>query len=402
MARFLREARLFLFAFTIRRLSFTINSVRILHISSAKTYGGGEKHFVDLCRGLARRGHDVFAALRPTNEWQKRLDFLPPENILRVSLRNSFGVLSATRIAEFIRENNIEIVHAHVARDYIPASLACRMAKNARFVLTRHVLFPLKAVHRFTLTNLAKAIAVSKPVEANLQNVFTKEKVVLVSNGIDVEAFENADRKELRRTFRLEHNIPHDAFLIGTVGELKVLKGQRDFILAAQIVAQKYPEARFVIVGKDHSFKQDFRRELKRLVKIFRMEEKFVWLEWAEDTASLLSALDVFVSASHLESFGLAILEAMAIGCAIVATGTEGANELLQTNRSGKLVPVKEPIRLAAAIGEFLSDEASRRHHGGNAQMRAKEKFGLERMIGETEKLYQEVSARVIQRSFEI
>ncbi|MDQ3748629.1 MAG: glycosyltransferase family 4 protein, partial [Acidobacteriota bacterium] len=122
--------------------------MRILQISSAKTFGGGEKHFVDLSRGLTTRGHEVFAALRPTNQWQEKLDFLPPESILHVSLRNSFGVLSAQKIAEFIREKNIEIVHAHAARDYIPASLACRIAKNARFVLTRHVLFPLKPFHR--------------------------------------------------------------------------------------------------------------------------------------------------------------------------------------------------------------------------------------------------------------
>ena len=367
--------------------------MRILHISSAKTFGGGEKHFVDLCRGLSARGHEVFAALRPTNEWQKQLDFLPPENILHVSLRNSFGVLSATRIAEFIRDHDIEIVHAHVARDYIPASLACRIAKNARFVLTRHVLFPLKSVHRFTLNNLSKAVAVSKPVEANLQNIFSKEKVVLVSNGIDVEALKNLNRENLREAFRYAHNIPFDALLIGTVGELKILKGQRDFILAAQIVARKFPDARFIIVGKDNSFKQDFRRELKRLVKIFRMEDRFLWLDWAEDTASLSAALDVFVSASHTESFGLAILEAMAVGGAIVATGTEGANELLQTGVSGKLVPVKEPIRLAEAIIDLLGDEKMRLNLGKNAQTRAGGKFGLEKMIAETEKVYREISS---------
>ncbi len=374
-------------------LPFTIYHlpVRILHISSARTFGGGEKHLVDLCRGLNARGHDVFAALRPTCEWQKRLDFLPPKNILHVSLRNSFGVLSATRIAEFIRENNIEIVHAHVARDYIPASLACRMAKTAKFVLTRHVLFPLKPFHRFTLTNLSKAIAVSKPVEANLQNIFSKEKVALVSNGIDVAALGKLDRKKLREAFRFEQNILFDAFLIGTVGELKVLKGQRDFILAAQIIAQKFPDARFVVVGTDNSYKQDFRRELKRLVKIFRLEKQFLWLDWVEDTASLLAALDVFVSASHTESFGLAILEAMAIGCAIVATGTEGANELLQTNHSGKLVPIKDPIRLAEAISDFLTDEETRVTFGQNAQTRAKENFDVERMIVATEKVYQEI-----------
>jgi len=365
--------------------------VRILHISSARTFGGGERHFVDLCRGLTLRGHEIFAALRPTNEWQARLDFLPPENILRVSLRNSFGVLSAQKIAEFIRANDIEIVHAHAARDYIPSSLACRMAKTAKFVLTRHVLFPLKSVHRFTLNNLSKAIAVSKPVEANLQKIFSKEKVVLISNGIDVDSRMNVNLEKLRQEFRFEHNIPFDAFLIGTVGELKVLKGQRDFILAAQIIAQKFPDAHFVIVGKDNSVKKDFRRELKRLVKIFRLEERFLWLDWVEDTAPLLAALDVFVSASHTESFGLAILEAMAIGGAIAATGTEGANELLQANVSGKLIPMKDPVKLAEAIGEFLSDEKLRETSGKNAQARAKEKFGLERMIEETERVYQTV-----------
>ena len=200
--------------------------MRILQISSARTFGGGEKHFVDLCSGLTNRGHEVFAALRPTNEWQARLDFLPTENILHVSLKNSFGVLSAHKLAEFIRDKNIDIVHAHAARDYIPASLACRMARRAKFVLTRHVLFSLKPFNRFALTNLSKAIAVSKPVEANLQNIFSKEKVVLISNGIDVEALANVEREKLREAFRFEHNIPFDAFLIGTVGELKILKGQ--------------------------------------------------------------------------------------------------------------------------------------------------------------------------------
>jgi len=204
----------------------------------------------------------------------------------------------------------------------------------------------------------------------------------------------NVNREKLREEFRFEHNVPFDAFLVGTIGELKVLKGQRDFILAAQIVAQKFPEARFVIVGKDNSFKQDFRRELKRLVKIFRLEDRFLWLDWVEDTAPLLAALDVFVSASHTESFGLAILEAMAIGSAIAATGTEGANELLQANVSGKIVPMKDPIRLAEAVNTLLSDEKLCETLGKNAQARAKEKFGLERMIFETEEVYKEFSTR--------
>jgi len=366
--------------------------VRVLHINSARTFNGGEQHFVDLCRGLTRRGHEIFVALRPTNKWQARLE-LPPENILHVSLRNSLGVLSATRIAEFIRERNIEIVHAHAPRDYIPASLACRIAKNAQFVLTHHVVFPMKPFHRLALNNLAVSIAVSEAVEANLRRIFPPDKIAFVANGIDVASRAGASREKLGQEFRFEHNIPFDALLVGIVGELKLLKGQRDFILAANIVAQKFPDARFVVVGKVGSARKDFRRELKRLVKIFRLEERFLWLDFVEDNSALLAALDVFVSASHTENFRLAILEAMASGCAIVTTETRGARETLDETM-GKFVPVKEPVRLAEAIGEFLTDETMREDFGANAQTKAKEKFDVGKMITEIEKVYQEILAR--------
>jgi glycosyltransferase involved in cell wall biosynthesis len=240
--------------------------MRVLHISSAKTYGGGERHFVDLCRGLQSRGHEVFAALRPTNEWQGRLDFIPPENVLHVSIRNSFGVLSAMRIAEFVRDNKIEIVHAHVARDYIPASIACLAAKDAKFVLTRHVLFPLKPFNRFALKNLSKAIGVSDSVGKGLRKVFPRDKVEVIYNGIDLAAMDEPTLAPIGREFRELHNIPLDALVVGTLGELKELKGQRDLVLAANEIVKKMPGCRFVVVGKDNTIDRSFRRELKRLV----------------------------------------------------------------------------------------------------------------------------------------
>jgi glycosyltransferase involved in cell wall biosynthesis len=365
--------------------------VRILQVSSARTFGGGERHLVDLCRGLTKRGHEIFIALRPTNEWQHRFDFLPNENFLHVSLRNSFGVMSAQKIAEFIKENKIEIVHAHLGRDYIPSSLACRIAGNAKFVLTRHVLFPMKPFQRLALSNLSKAIAVSRAVEENLCKVFQKEKVVMISNGIAVANWAKTDYEKLRHEFRLLHDIPFDADLIGTIGELKILKGQRDFVLAAHETAKKYPNSYFVIVGRDNSFKKEFRRELKRLVKVFNLENRFLFLDWVEETASLMAALDVFVSASHSESFGLAILEAMISGKAIVASETDGAKELLEDNLSGKLVPVYEPAKLAEAIGELLENKNLQMILGTNARKIATDKFSIEKMIDETESIYKEL-----------
>lgn len=363
--------------------------MRILQISSARTFGGGERHLIDLTRGLTARGHEIFVVLRPTNEWQERFDFLPAERIFHSSIRNAFGVFSAQKIANFAVENKIEIIHAHAGRDYIPASLVCRMTKNAKFVLTRHVLFPMKPFHKFALGNLSRAIAVSSAVQSNLLKIFPTEKVVLIPNGIDADL--PPDRRKLGEEFRFLHNIPFDASLIGTIGELKELKGQRDFVLAASEIAGRNSEAFFIVVGRDNSSNQQFRRELKRLVKVFNLEDRFLWLDWVEDLRSLLAALDVFVSASHSESFGLAILEAMTNKTAIVATATEGAKELLQTGETGLLVPLKEPVKLAEAIEHLLTDDQQRETFGENARNFAESKFSLDKMIEKTESLYREI-----------
>jgi glycosyltransferase involved in cell wall biosynthesis len=364
-------------------------TVRILQISSSRTFGGGERHFVDLCRGLQQKGHDVFAALRPTNVWQDRLEFLPRSNILHVSIRNSFGILSANKMAGFVRDNEIEIIHAHVARDYIPASIACTLSGRAKFVLTRHVLFPLKPFNRFALKNLSKAIAVSPGVELALTKVFRPQQIALVANGIDIEDLGRIDREAVRNEFRMEHGILPDALLVGIIGELIELKGQRDFILAANELAPRVPAAHFVVVGRDNSIDQKFRRELKRLVKVFGLEERFLWLDWVDDTRPLFAAMDLFVSASHTESFGMAILEAIASGTPVIATDTDGARELLAN--PDLLVPIADPVRLAEKIGEILSDSERRSSIATAAMTSARSKYSLDRMITATEKLYMDL-----------
>ncbi len=363
--------------------------MKILQINSTVNFGGGERHLIDLTKGLINRKHDVFVAIRPNCEWKKRLETIAKYEL---PLRNSLDVASAIKLAKFIKANKIEIVHAHTARDYMVASLAVRMAKTAKLILTRHVLFPIKSA--FLLKNVSKIIAVSSAVETTLSKSFPTKKIAVIPNGIDLANWSNVDNERFRKEFRFEHEISYDDFVIGIVGELKQLKGQEDFVLAAQIVAKKFPNAFFVIVGKDNSITKEFRLTLKRLVKIFNLESRFLWLNWVEDTSYLLSALDLFVSASHTESFGLAIVEAMANKTCIVATKTEGAKEILEDEKTALLSEIKNPIELAEKICELIRNKEKRDFLANNAQTVAKEKFGLQKMIDETEKLYQDLVAK--------
>lgn len=361
--------------------------MRILQITSAKNFGGGERHFRDLAFGLKERGHDVFVAIRPTNQWRDRLDFVADENTLLVSIRNSFGMFSAKRMASFIQKNDIDIVHAHVARDYLAASVAARVAKRAKLVITRHVLFPLKPFHKIALKNVDAAVAVSPAVATELEKIFPRSKIHTISNGLDVTLPENFT--EIGREFRMFHKIPLNSPLVLAVGELKPLKGQIDLVLAAGEVIKRIPDAHFCITGVDNSSGNRFRRELRRLSRTLGIARHFTWLDWVEDTRPAFAAADLFVSPSHSESFGLAMLEAMASQKTVIATRTEGAKTLIDDPKL--LVPVNEPVALAMAISEMLANTDAREQAGIRLRHRAEKEFSLERFIDGHQSLYDEL-----------
>src|SRR5258705_12307054 len=137
--------------------------MRILQISSASSFGGGERYLVDLTNTLVARGHDLYAVLRPQSPLIAHLR-TPAKNIKTLPLRNALDAQSARELARFVKEHQIEVVHAHMARDYSLAAYAARRNPATRFIVTRHVLFPLSRLHRWMLARAARIIAVSTPV----------------------------------------------------------------------------------------------------------------------------------------------------------------------------------------------------------------------------------------------
>src|SRR5436190_14101094 len=142
--------------------------MRILQICSAREIGGGERHLADLANGLAGRGHEVFAAMAPGSPVRAELSSVPAENMIELPMRNALSLRSGWQLSRLVRDQRIEIVHAHLARDYPLAALAAGRSA-AQLVLTRHVLFPLSRIHRLTLRRTSRVIAVSEAVAGGLR-----------------------------------------------------------------------------------------------------------------------------------------------------------------------------------------------------------------------------------------
>ncbi|HEX6648614.1 MAG TPA: glycosyltransferase family 4 protein [Pyrinomonadaceae bacterium] len=361
--------------------------VNILQISSASSFGGGERYVADLTNSLTDRGHTVYAALRPRSPLIRHLR-LPEERVLILPLRNALDVQSAHELDRLVRRQKIEVVHAHMARDYSLASYAARRNRQTKFIATRHVLFELSRVHRHTLSRAARVIAVSQAVAKELrsQGIVEEGKIATVPNGIDVQRFARACAGFDRAPFLRRMGFASECVLVGSVGELRMLKRHDDFIRASARVAKDVPEAHFVLAGVDAT--GEVQQQLERLVGELGLRDRFHFLGWVDEAEALLCAMDVFVSASETESFGLAIVEAMAAGTAVVATRTEGAQEVIEDQTTGLLVPVGDVEAIAESVTALLKNPEKRREIAMHAQEAANARFGLRRMVDEIEKLY--------------
>ncbi|MBA3440926.1 MAG: glycosyltransferase family 4 protein [Pyrinomonadaceae bacterium] len=343
-----------------------------------------------MANALVEQGHDVYVALVPDSPLHQKLAPLPAQNLLTLRMRGAVDVASAIKLARFARKHQIEIVHAHRARDYPLAALAAKLASYPRLILTRHVLFPLGRWHRFTLSNVHRVIAVSNAVAASLraQQIFPAHKICVIHNGINVQSFDLAvsgfDRDAYRRSLHLAAR-----FLVGCLGEISQVKGHEDFVRAAANLAEQRPDTEFIIAGSDVSPTAVNRARLEHLIAQLNLRERVHLIGHLEDVAPLLSSLDVFVSASHTEAFGLSIVEAMASGVAVVANATDGAREVIDDGETGRLVPIGDAGAMAAAINALLEDEEERKRLGTLARAAARKQWSLNRMVTATESIYQ-------------
>lgn len=367
--------------------------MRILQVSSARAFGGGERHLADLSRSLVERGHEVYAAIERGSPLREALLVgLPPANIFELSLSNLLDMRGAFKLGLLAREHRIEIVHAHVARDYLPAFLVTkRRSHAARFVATRHVLFRLGRVNLNVLSRASRVIAVSEAVARSLraQGGFDAEKIRVVTNGVDLRRFDEA-RANFERE-EAERGTIRTPLRVGIVGELSEVKGQECFVRAAALLDKEFGDSvEFLVVGEDESRSGEYGARLRRLVAELRLTESVRLLGRREEIAPLIASLDVLVSASRTESFGMVLAEAAACGVPAVATATEGAREIVDDGVTGLLVPIDDVRALASSVASLLKDESLRRALGSRARESARARFGLERMAAETERVYEE------------
>jgi L-malate glycosyltransferase len=359
--------------------------MKLMEIVSGDGVNGAIVHCLLLTRELARRGHSVTVLCRP-EAWIRHELRSDPIQVVESDLHRE-PLDELRRVAAIVSAQQIELVHTHMPSAHIFGALLGWM-HSAPHVATAH------AHNRHWHWMLHdRVIAVSEATRKfhTSYNLVSRHRIEVIHNFVDYSRFAAVPpeaRTRMRASLKVDGSWP----LIGFVGNVFAEKGWLDLVRVLSKVSVVLPNTRLLVVGDGPA---DYRSALEREAAQLGVSPQIIWAGPRFDIPEVLSAIALFVSASHDEAFPLSSLEAMAAGVAVVAAAVGGLPELVCDGETGVLVSPGDLDMMANVIVTLLRDEDQRNRFGAAGRRRVRERFSTESQIPRVENAF----ARAIARS---
>jgi glycosyltransferase involved in cell wall biosynthesis len=318
--------------------------MKILHITNdIQEIGNGIVNVaVDLACLQAKDGHDV-AFASGGGEYEKLLANYEVQHFYLNQKRTPLNILKAgVNYRLILQKFQPDIVHVHMMTGAVLA-LTLRFGNKYSLVSTIHNEFQRSSI---IMGFADRVIAVSKAVANSISTRWRipSSKIRVVANGV-LDSPRNCHKKDF-----LAKNLKHPAIV--TVSGMYRRKGVGELIEAFAAIAGEFPEAHLYLVGNGPELES-----LQEQARSTAFAERIHFEGFQREPQSYLLSTDIFVLASHNESFGLAIAEARTVGTsAIIASNVGGIPETLDDGRAGILVPPKDSEALATSLTVLLDN----------------------------------------------
>ncbi len=358
----------------------------LLYLIYGFRIGGAERHLLDLCKGLDRR------KFRPEIIYFHRDEQMLPEFLQEGIPSSIFPVKGGEltfreiwRLSRLIKKLSPDIVHVHLFHASRFGAMAAFLAGVRQIVRTKHNVSdpetrPGKRDRIWRVLQsaiLTRTVAVSQAIAEQVGTPY------VIYNGIDTDYFDPnlidpTERAGYAKLFDVKGSP-----IIGIAARLTKQKGHSVLLNAFSELLSDWPNAQLLIAGDGEELPT-----LELLSNKLNLTEHVQFLGPIRNVREFLSVLDVFAHPSIFEGLGIAVIEAMSMGLAIVATKVDGLAELITDGVEGSLVEPNNPIALSKAMKRILSDPALRKNMGQRARKKAVGKFSVKTMIQKYEELY--------------
>jgi sugar transferase (PEP-CTERM/EpsH1 system associated) len=366
----------------------------IAHVIYRLDVGGMENGLVNLINRLPEdRYRHAIVSLTDSTDFAKRIsrDDVP---IVTLGKKPGHDLGLHWRLYRAFRGLRPAIVHTRnlATVEAVAAAVAARVPFRVHGEHGRDVQDPEGTIRRYRVLRKSLAplvhrfIALSRDLERYLLGTvgIPSSKVVRIVNGVDLEKF----RPVVSRRDPLSDEAPFDSLrrvVIGSVTRMQAVKDPLTLARAfVRLVQRGYGSKACLVLVGDGPLLEEVRGVLTEADA-----HRQAWLaREREDIAPLLRSFDLFALSSLVEGISNTILEAMATGLPVVATGVGGNAELVENGTTGALVPPRDPEALADVLARYVDDEGLRREQGLVGRARAESEFGLDGMVSRYMRVY--------------
>jgi L-malate glycosyltransferase len=364
-----------------------------MHISSPKTWRGGEQQLIYLMEELIALGVWQIV-LCPFNSMVHKYCLKNHLNHVTYFKGFSANPMVAFRVSHICKREAIDLIHVHDSHSHNFAVLSSVLSKNeVPIIVSRRVDFPIHSgalsMFKYNHPRIARILCVSAAImEVMKPFIDDKTKLEVVHSGIDLEKF-NDVKEEVN--LRSEFGIGDMTTLIGNVSALAPHKDYQTFIAVAKRVIESGKDVKFLAIGDG-----PLRKEVKQWIEEADMSEHIIMTGFRKDIPSVLPQLDVFLITSETEGLGTSILDAQAAGVPVVATKAGGIVEIIRHNENGMLAGVKDVESLAENVLHYLANPEIGAQHAENGKKNV-ERFSKQMTAKRTKEVYESVLGRVLE-----
>ena len=371
--------------------------LRLVLVISNLEFGGAQRQVVELANNLDAQRVEVLVCSLSSyvplgTSLQRR------EARLRIiEKRFKFDVSVVPRLARLLRAHRADVVHSYLFDADIAARLAGRLARtpvvvgserNTDYSLKRRQLF----AYRATFGAVDLVIANSHAGAAFNRTTLGHDAAIyrVVHNGVDTERFTPADAVQARRDLGLDGDTP----VVGMFASFKEQKNHPLFFAAAQLVRQRCPRVRFMLVGDElhagmHG-SRDYKQLMDRRIDELGLRDHCLLLGNRADVERLYPACHVSVLPSLFEGTPNVALESMACGVPAVVTDVADNRLIVPDGQAGFVVPLGDEGALAERIVRLLQDDPLRTRMGQDARLWVEQHYSSQRLAEKTATVYRE------------
>lgn len=362
-------------------------SKRLLYLLPSAEIWGGEVCFLNFLACLDRKRYKPLVVCPSNGSVVDCLEQLDVEvsvigidkydHVFRHNLPSP-GIL--WQLISLIRRKRVALIHSYdfSLRNYANAAA---LLTGVPLVYSCHVLHWAQLFRDMQLKLInavaAELICVSEAVREGFlrRNILDPTKLQVIHPGVALDRFCQNGNSLLRSELHVSAGTP----LVGIVARFDSNKNLQGFLDAGALVGRAVPETRFVVIGENR---------VRATVPV-GLSDQVTFLGRRDDVSQLLLDLDIIVSTSLEEGFGLTLVEAMASGKPVVSTSSGGPQDIVVDGETGFLVPPGDNQALAESLVHLLTDPELARQMGQCGRRRAERFFDVREHTRKVEELYE-------------